>query len=257
MSALRGMLEALRLLTVLPTPRWDKAEVVSTSEAAWFPWVGLLLGSAACGVGWIAGNVWGEGVRAVVAVLAIAALSGGLHLDGLSDTFDALLSWRPREQKLAIMKDSRIGAMGALALIAVLALKIALVGAAQAAWWRAVLVATVLGRWAIVQAAFFFPLARQEGMAQRFRQQLHLRALVSAAAATALLVLICAGLGAPWTAVLPEFGRAFVALAAVSLVVSALAQRWTRELGGLTGDTYGALCEIAEVVALAAIGAWR
>ncbi len=253
-----GLISALQWLTVLPLPARNTVAAEGTfvlGVAAWFPWVGLLIGGLACGAAWLSGVAWGETVRAVVLVLMVAALSGGLHLDGLSDTFDALLSWRPREQKLAIMRDSRIGAMGALAMIAVLALKFAWVSAAREEWWRAALVATVLGRWAMVHAAFFFPAARESGMGQQFRAQLRASDVRMAWVASALLVLLISLAGEP--NVLVALARAGLALTVVGVTVHALAARWTRALGGLTGDTYGALCEIAEAAALAAMSAWR
>jgi adenosylcobinamide-GDP ribazoletransferase len=182
-------------------------------------------------------------VRAVLLVVAWAIITAGLHLDGLSDTFDAVLSWRSRERKLEIMKDSRIGAMGALALIAVLALKVALLAATGDGWLRAIWLAPILGRWADVYAIFWFPAARAGGLGRAYQSQVGRGGLVFGTLITLALALALAGT------------RGLIALALVWIVAHVLARWWTRDLGGLTGDTYGALCEIAEVVALAVLTA--
>lgn len=132
---LSAFVEAVRFLTLIPLPfvpaKTDEDyERVVARATLWFPMVGLLIGGLGCLAGWMAEQFWGAAVRTVLIVVALGLITSGLHLDGLSDTFDGLMSWRPRERKLEIMKDSRIGAMGALALIAVLALKMAFIAAA-------------------------------------------------------------------------------------------------------------------------------
>jgi len=150
--------------------------------------------------------------QAVLVVVAISMITSGLHLD-------RLMSWRPRKRKLEIMKDSRIGAMGALALIAVFALKVVFTAAAGEGWPRAVLLATALGRC--------------------------LQHLLPAGARGRLGPLL--------SGLCPSSRFCPMGL----LVAQVLATCWTHTLGGLTGDTYGALCEIGEVVALAALSALR
>src|SRR5207244_10760299 len=117
----------------------------------------------------------------------------GLHRDGLSDTFDAVMSWRTRERKLEIMKDSRIGAMGALALIAVLALKVTWLHAAGDGWLRAVWLAPALGRWADIYGIFRFPPARAGGLGREFQAQARPGDFVIATAIAVGLAIILAG----------------------------------------------------------------
>lgn len=210
---------------------------------AWFPLVGLLVAGVGVAIGWPAGALWGADVRAVAVVTAWAVVTAGLHLDGLADTFDGLLSWRPREQKLEIMRDSRIGTMGAIALFAILALKVALLASADGAWLVAALVAPVLGRWADVVAIFAFPPAREGGLGRTFRETSGRTApLVAGVTAAAV-----AGLGAGASGI--------VALVVVTGIALGLGAWWVRSLGGLTGDTYGAASEMGEVVALAVLTA--
>lgn len=267
----RGFFEALRFLTLIPVPWLPTPDPEFDRNLArsltWSPIVGLLLGAIGLVVGHLATQFWPHAyfLRAALIVFAWAVLTGGLHLDGLADTFDAVMSWRSRERMLEIMKDSRIGAMGALALIAVLALKVFFIAAAGTHWWLATLFAPMLGRWANLLGILGFPAAREGGLGRGFREHADTQQLL---VATLILfwipVLLLFGLRVEYTpgATPPvvfdpvsfvDFVRFLIATAMVAGVTGLLAWWWTRLLGGLTGDTYGALCEIAECVALAAL----
>jgi adenosylcobinamide-GDP ribazoletransferase len=240
--AIVGLGEAIRFLTLIPQP-WLPASDEATMIAAipWFPAAGALIGALLLPVGWLAGLGWGDAARAALVVVAWGAITGGLHLDGLSDTFDGVMSWRPRERKLEIMQDSRIGAMGALAIVAVLLLKFVFLAGAGPGWWRAALIAPALGRWADCYGIFWFPPAREGGLGRSFNAQVRRRDFWVASAATAAFALLVGGPAAAVAGLLVWAGAHL------------LASWWVRDLGGLTGDTYGALAEIGEVVALAAM----
>jgi adenosylcobinamide-GDP ribazoletransferase len=252
--------EAIRFLTVIPLPFMpamtsDNYEKTIARSVAWFPAVGLLIGLIAVAVGWAFGLFWNEWARAVAVVVVIGIVTSGLHLDGLSDTFDAVMSWRPRERKLEIMKDSRIGAMGAIALVAVILLKVAFIASAGDNWWRAALLAVVLGRWADLYGIFFFPAAREGGLGRNFRDFIQRRDFVFATAQMLVLCAVIAVIGLPASEMPAALLRAALAWVLVLGVTHVLCRRWTNSLGGLTGDTYGAVCEVGEVVALAAMSA--
>lgn len=183
-------------------------------------------------------------------MIAWGIVTSGLHLDGLSDTFDAVMSWRPRERKLEIMKDSRIGAMGAIALVAVLLLKVAFLHSSNpTTWMPAALLAPVLGRWADLYGVFFFPAASDGGLGKHFKDHIHRRDFIFA---TLQMIVIVTGVCA-WSGGTAGMLRGFIAVALVFTVAHLLFTRWTHSLGGLTGDTYGAVCELGEVIALAAL----
>lgn len=235
---------ALRFLTSVPLPWPPLAPTAGIAGALpYFPLVGALIGLALLAVGWLAGVFWPPLASAALLVIAWGTLSGGLHLDGLSDTADGVMSWRPREHKLEIMRDSRIGVMGALALIGALLLKLAFLAGAGANWWRAALLAPILGRWAMIYAIARFPAARADGLGSSVQGRLPLAHLLLAGT----LVFIAAA------AVAGPNGLAACLLAALGAHL--LGRWWTHELGGLTGDTYGACCELVEVIALAALTA--
>ncbi|WP_129628450.1 adenosylcobinamide-GDP ribazoletransferase [Candidatus Oscillochloris fontis] len=241
-NPLRSLGEALRFLTILPQP-WlpPSAEGSFAAALPFFPLAGLVIGGLLVATGAGANLLWLSPVPTALIVVLWVILTSGLHLDGLSDTFDGVMSWRPRERKLEIMRDSRIGAMGALALAAVVLLKVSFLLAAGAMWWPAVLIAPVLGRWAMIYGIVRFPSARADGLGQSARAQASPITLVVAAGSALLIAGLAAGL------------PGLLAVLAVTGVAHLLATWWTRALGGLTGDTYGALCELSEVVALAVI----
>ena len=242
-SLLNQLIAAIRFLSIIPMPGASSASSRTLAEAIpVFPVVGALIGALLVLVGLAAGWLWNDSVRAVAVVLAWGMLTAGLHLDGLSDTFDGVMSWRPREQKLEIMHDSRIGVMGALALAAILGLKMVLLASAGAGL-STLIVAPALGRWAMCYGLCRCPSARADGLGAAVQAQSTPAAMRGATIIAAVMALAIAGL------------RGAVALALVWLAARALAQWWVRDLGGLTGDTYGALCEITEVVALAALTA--
>lgn len=236
--------EAIRFLTVLPVPGLPTMSELGIVRAIpFFPLVGLLLGGLLLGLGWLSRLFWPEWLVAVLLVVCWGVLTAGLHLDGVSDTFDAVMSWRPRERKLEIMKDSRIGAMGALALIGLLALKFGWLIASDQRWWLGLLLAPVLGRWADVYGILRFPAAAEGGLGRTFQSLARPADFWAASVMTLALMVLIGG----WHGVAAMFG--------VWVVTEILGRWWTRSLGGLTGDTYGALCEIGETVALAVLAA--
>jgi adenosylcobinamide-GDP ribazoletransferase len=252
-----ALLEAIRFLTLIPIPfglpkdQSDYERNIAQSMR-WFPLVGALIGLLGAAAAWAANWFWPMPVGAVFAVIVMSMATGGLHLDGLADTFDAVLSWRSRERKLEIMKDSRIGTMGALALIAVLLLKITLIAALPGALlWIALALAAAIGRWADLYGVYFFPAASEGGLGANYQR--HTRR-VDFVAATVLLLAVCAVVFAlrPEGSLLLRIALSAAAgLGAAHLIFA----RWTHTLGGLTGDTYGAINEIVEVIVLAVMAA--
>lgn len=236
--------EALRFLTAIPIPGLPPSTESSIVRSmAAFPLAGLVIGVGGVVPGWIGGWLWGEWLRSIVIVVAWMLLTLGLHLDGLADSCDALFSWRSRERKLEIMKDSRIGAMGALALIAIILLKVGALSALGSAWWVGALIAPLWGRWSDIYGIFWFVAAREGGMGRTFHEQVR-RSDFAIATLSALTISAIA---------LPPWGA--IAGLIVWPIVHLLSQRMVTSLGGLTGDTYGALSEIGEVVTLLVLAA--
>jgi adenosylcobinamide-GDP ribazoletransferase len=169
-------------------------------------------------------------------------LTGMLHLDGFMDSCDGLLPPRERTRRLEIMKDSRVGAFGVVAVVLLLLLKFNAVTALPPAYRLAALVTTpALARWAMTWVMARYPLARADGMGVAFTAGLGWPqvGLASAVAVAAALLLM------NW------LGLALLAVTWLSATL--LARLAMARLGGLTGDVYGAIGEVTEVALLTVI----
>jgi len=225
---------------VLPVPGPSHAESRSAAAGV-FPLVGALIGGLSVIAGVLAGWLWGDPSRGVCVLLTWAILSGGLHLDGLADSCDGLLSWQSRERKLEIMRDSRIGVMGTVGLFAILALQLAALLALGEQWWVGAFAAPIWGRWASSYGVSLFPSARRDGLGEAFQDGARTRVV----SATLLALVLSGSLGVLSAA----------AVVIVAPITHVLALGISARLGGLTGDTYGALVETAQTVALLSLAA--
>jgi adenosylcobinamide-GDP ribazoletransferase len=235
---MKPLLAAVRFLTVVPIPGgWGTAENDLARSVPCFPLVGLLLGAAAAGVAWGLAAFAPPMVTAAMVVMLLLSFSGCLHLDGLADTADGLLSSRPRGQILEIMKDSHVGAMGVVAIVGVLLVKFAALGSLPAALlWPAVLLMPLAGRCAMVVHMALLPYARPSGLAGIFYRNPPRMAAVWAAAVLAVVSWALLG------------SRGLIVFAACLAMTVALSAFVYRKIGGSTGDTLGAVCEMIEVV---------
>jgi adenosylcobinamide-GDP ribazoletransferase len=234
---------ALTFLTKLPWPWRGPADAAALARSMfWFPWVGAILGL----IFWAA---W-AGLQKVLPTPAAAALllaltvwvTGGLHLDGLADTADGLGGGRTPEERLRIMKDSRVGAFGVISLILGLVLKFSLFLslATQTAGAGALLLFPVISRWGMVLLAYLSPYARpQGGLGQAMTLGVSPRVLIGASLSAGGLALLI--LGAPGLVL-------FIAAAALVWLGSLY---FHHRLGGITGDVLGATNEVLEVLVLA------
>jgi len=237
---MKSILAAVQFLTILPV--WIKTDERNLGRSIpWFPLAGLCIGAGAA-------LVYGCAIRlnvpvmgsAVLGIAVLAILSGGLHLDGLADSADGLFSHRSRERILEIMRDSRIGTMGVLALFFVLAMKTAALAAmVPSLAVRALMLAPVAARAAVSLSLVIFPYARLEGGLAGAFMEYRKRIDVFLPIVMALL--------AGWLCL--ELDGIVVVLAC--LLVGTGFSIWCRyRLGGITGDTLGAVSEITETLSL-------
>jgi adenosylcobinamide-GDP ribazoletransferase len=235
---------AVSFLTVVPAGRIDGLGEAWLSRAAvWFPVVGALVGGAAGGTV-VLGDAAGlpYAVSGALGLVVAIGLTRGLHEDGLADTADGLGVHGTRERRLTAMKDSAVGAHGALAMACALLLSaLALAGLDAEHALRALVAAHVLSRAAMVVTASALPTAGAEG---GLGSSLNV-ALPAALVASLLAVAGAVALGA------------WIALPVALVVAGAAALIQTRTFGGRTGDTLGATGKLVEVAALVALsGAW-
>jgi adenosylcobinamide-GDP ribazoletransferase len=240
-----GLAVALRYLTILPVPSASPRGLEALGRGApWFPVVGLGLGLFLALLARVTGAIFPPLLAALLTVTAWKLLTGGLHLDGLADCLDGLVG-RDAEHRLAIMRDSRIGAFGAIGLILFLMLELTAVAELGAtARWQALVAAPTIARATPPLLARLFRAARSGGHGAAFGAGLA-RSAAPVALAVALLVAV-ASLG--WAGV--------VALAAALAASVALARFLAARLGGITGDVLGAAIETSELAVLLVVSAW-
>lgn len=204
----------------------------------YFTVIGAVIGVILAGLNHILSQILPLHVLAAVIILTEIVLTGGLHCDGFMDTADGVFSGRSRERMLEIMKDSRVGANGVVAFVLLVLLKYALiVDMTPTMLTTALLIMPVAGRLAMVISIVSFPYARPDGMGKAFAQYAD-RTTLMIAFAVALAVVVPFGLQA--------------AISAGGAVLAGMlsARYFANVLGGLTGDTYGAITELTELVAL-------
>ncbi|MCI5150681.1 MAG: adenosylcobinamide-GDP ribazoletransferase [Candidatus Electrothrix sp. MAN1_4] len=239
-NALGSFVAALHFLSIIPfSGSFGTSEQELTRSVPFFPLVGLFFGCIALPMAWGLYMVLPPAVAAVLVVFLLLSFSGGLHLDGLADTADGFFSARPRERVLEIMRDSATGAMGVLALILLLALKIACLASMKQQLALAVFLMPLAGRIAILLLMAVLPYARPEGgLGTLFQdsfatRQAQLRALA--------VMLVFSGMS--WAA---AGSQGLLAVFAVLFITGIFALFCRQKIGGITGDTLGAACELAE-----------
>ncbi|MET8128725.1 adenosylcobinamide-GDP ribazoletransferase [Streptomyces sp. NPDC005065] len=241
-----GIRFAFGTLTVLPVrvTRWDREAARAGMLCA--PLAGLVVGLLAAVPGGLL-LLFGSGplLAAVASAAVPAVLTRGLHLDGLADTADGLGSGKPAEDALRIMKQSDIGPFGVITLLFVLLAQIAVLHQLYGQGWAhgamAAVVAGVTARLALTLASRQgVPPARPEGLGAAVAGTVPLRA---AAGAAAVVVAACAGAGAVFGGYAPlHQGLAVVGGLAGAQV---LLRHCVRRFGGVTGDVFGAVAEVA------------
>lgn len=233
-----GLFAALQFLTIIPVKRRFSPEEIGRSTG-YFPVVGIFIGLVLAGLNYLLSLFLPPAVVNILLVVSLVVLSGALHLDGLVDTCDGLASHKTPEERWQVMHDSRAGGFGIVGVVLLLLVKyISLNSVPQGLMMTTLILLPVVSRWAMVYAVFAYPYARPSGLGKVFKQgtgwpQLAIATLITLAMAAALFQL--AGL---------------VIMLAIWVIVVAAATYLKRKFAGLTGDTYGAINEAAEVCVL-------
>ncbi|MDQ8735264.1 adenosylcobinamide-GDP ribazoletransferase [Paenibacillus sp. LHD-38] len=257
---IQALIAALQFLTRFPVPVTVpfQAAVLSRS-VVYFPMAGAIIGACIYAITWLLALFVPAWPSAVLVLIFWTALSGGLHLDGWMDTADGVLSHRSRERMLEIMKDSRVGAMGVLAAVFLLLFKASLLAELLQhenfklygplfviiPMWSRAWMSTAIAGW---------PFARKgEGIAILFHE-------VKGAQAAAALLITAVGTALILRLIgisIDEIVLCLLAIVFCVFVVGGMLASWlNHKLGGLTGDTYGAMNEAIEAVLLFAAVVW-
>lgn len=236
--SLTPFLAALQFLTVMPPliKRPFTAQELGRS-VGYYPLVGLLVGAVLAGANWLLGLIFPDTMRAALLLTVWVLLIGALHLDGFLDACDGLFGgWTP-EKRLEIMRDHHIGAFALAGGVLLLLTKFTAITAVSSPT-TALILAPVLGRWGISIALVRYPYARAQGLGRDMKDQVGKWELIVATGTAVLIVLLLNGL------------TGFIALFIVFITANGLATFVMRRIPGLTGDIYGAICEISELAVL-------
>jgi adenosylcobinamide-GDP ribazoletransferase len=234
-----GFFTAIKFLTIFPLPWcWDRFTQDYGKALPYFPLVGVALGGILFGLSYGLSFILSYQVVAALLIIALVIMTGAHHLDGLMDSFDGI-SGKSRERRLEIMSDSHVGAFGVIAAFLLLLLKYAsLTSLHVSVQMPALLLMCAVSRWIMVSALFIFPSAKTTGMGYYFKQGARWYRFAIATAITIVISLILLN----W--------QGLVLLAVVSIITFGIASYFYFRLGGLTGDIYGALSELSEVLLL-------
>lgn len=219
-----------------------------------YPLVGAVLGVLLWGFGYGISLVFPLTIATILTLVWVVSLTGALHLDGLMDTADGILSHRPREQMLEIMKDSRVGAMGVIVCVLALLLKGTLFYTLLQSNWNGIIALPFIwSRWFMVAAIYYWPYARKDSGLGSYFKGVNGRHFGLATWMACIVSLLVIGIGS-WIATgqvtLMDMLPLMWIMSGTILFGSLIATYMHRKLGGLTGDTYGALNELLEIVLL-------
>lgn len=244
---MRNFINALQFLTIVTLSKKHTIEEGDLAKSmVYFPAIGFLIGLFLVYVDKVFFLIaLPESLGNLLLVLLSVLITRALHIDGLADTLDGIMGGHSKESRLAIMKDSRIGTAGVLGIVFVLLIKyLCLNNLINSHKVTALYTALTLSRWSQTIMAFKGNYVREEGMAKAFVGHLRTSGLVYASIVT---------IGLTAFVIMQEEARTvfFILSVILGVVLLTLAARWyvVRKLGGVTGDTIGAVNELNEVLA--------
>ncbi len=240
--SMKSILTAFRFLTIIPLGKGEDVDPKGMASAmAWFPAVGLVLGLVLAGIDKVFQHYISQRVADIILIGILALITGCLHLDGFADTLDGIFGGRgDRERILAIMKDSHVGAVGVVGIILLLMLKYA---SLESVNWHyrtgALVIMPAVARWSQVITAFGADFARKHGsLAQPFVEHMEMWHFMVATATAAVAVFVFGGI------------KGMFILVAAGVFALAAKLYFTKRIGGVTGDTIGAVSEAVEALVL-------
>ncbi len=239
---MKSLFATFQFMTRIPVPEsWTKDFDFNrfVEGIVWFPLVGVVVGAFAAAAFYFANQLFDSAIAAACYVLALALITGGFHLDGLADTCDAIFSARKREQMLEIMKDSRLGTNGGLALIFIVVFRVLVVNHLATSASDMVLfyliAAPVAGRALMVILMYRQTYARESGLGNVFIGKVTAKQTLITLATSLMLVALLGQISAI---------RAWF----FTLIFAYGYQRFIhKRLGGQTGDTLGGGNELFEL----------
>ncbi len=235
-----SFLAALRFLTIFRVRRWGEVTPEALARSTgYFPLVGIIIGLILAGAYWLLHFILPSNVVSGLLLVGVAVLSGGLHLDGFIDTMDGIGGHKTAEARWQVMRDSGAGAFGIAGVFLLLLVKYtSLTSVPPTVMMPTLVLMPTVSRWAMVYAVFAYPYARPSGLGTVFKEGTSWHRFLIATSITLAVTI-------------PLFRLAgLVIMLGVWLTTLAMAYYLKGKFSGLTGDTYGAINEVAEVTAL-------
>ena len=233
-----SIIAAFQFLTIFPTiiKRMFTPQEMGRA-VAWFPLVGVVLGFLLYGVNTLAQWIFPVSVSAAITLFVWVILTRAFHLDGFMDMCDGLFGGFSPERRLEIMKDSRMGAFGVAGGILVLLTQFAALSSSTNPF-AALMLGTTLGRWASPLVIYSFPYAREDGLGIEMKRNVRIQEVLVAT----LIAGLTSWFAASW--------QGLVLMLAAAMVAFLVAWYAMRLLNGLTGDIYGTVTTLVEMLTL-------
>lgn len=244
---LSNLMFITRIPVMLPFEyRSDKGNV------KYFPLIGVILGFILWFVGIITYQWFGSFPASAIQVFLMIVLTGGIHLDGLADAADGIFSYRSKSQIIEIMKDSRIGAMGVIALIMILLLKFSFLTLfLDKKQLFILLIFPIFGRLSIVNACFIGKPIEKSKLGAGYIGNMTRSEFLGIYVFYTLVLLFIGAVFASEIVPIKEFGLGIAAtLVSLYAVTALIVHKVTKVIDGISGDILGAVCEIGEVISL-------
>lgn len=218
-------------------------------STSYFPLVGFILGICYFFIALVSIKLFNVYISSVLVLIGEVFLTGGLHLDGVGDTFDGLYSYRSKDRILEIMKDSRLGTNALLAILLLLLLKLGFIYSLleEGKLWVLILM-PVFARMAQVMACYKTKTPREQGMGNLFIGKVSNGCLLTALGSTMIISLGITALFTKGNSI--ELGGQVTILGLMALWVWYFVRGVYKKIDGVTGDILGCICEIAEVLYL-------
>jgi len=237
---MKSMIAAIQFLTIVgPVKTGEVNADYLPKSLLYFPLVGLMIGVILVGANFVLSKHLNHSVVNLSIIILLIILTGALHLDGFADTLDGFYAGKDRQEILKIMEDSRIGTMAALGLFILILLKFTLLeGIPDGVKYRALLLMPLSSRWAMVVSGSFSKAARSQGLGRFFCKPVGLKEWLGATLFTLSVTFLILK-----TQLIPFILSLF-------LFTLLLTKYIARKIGGMTGDTFGAINELTEVFSL-------
>lgn len=238
-----SFLAALQFLTSIPLPVQREASPEPLGRStAYFPIIGLIIGIILACLHWLLNFILPSAVVNALLIVALVIITGALHLDGFVDTCDGIAGHKTIEERWRVMHDSRAGAFGIVGVVLLLLVKYVTLNSIPPTFMMATLLfMPVVSRWAMVYAIFAYPYARPSGLGTAFKKKTRWPQFT---AATLITIVVA-------SALFPLFSLAgLLFMFGIWIITVIFSIYLKRKFSGLTGDTYGAINEVAEVMVL-------